>query len=171
MTNALPQQPLVMAIFPNTRGFGYAVFEGIFMPVDWGMKDARDDKNARCLKEIKLLIQFFRPSIIVLQDCTVPLSRCSKRIASLIRSITELALNEDVVVKLYSRRDIRTCFANYGARSKDEIARAIAKIMPEFAPRVPPMRRLWMSEDYRMGMFDAVALAFTYYHREQLREA
>ena len=54
------------------------------------------------------------------------------------------------------------------ARTKDEIARAIAKLLPEFAARVPPMRKLWMSEDYRMGLFDALSLVFTYYWREQL---
>ena len=74
------REPLVLSIFFNTRGFGYALFEADVASVDWG----------------------------------------------------------------------------------------IADVLPEFAPRVPPMRNLWKSEDYRMGLFDALSLTFTFYAKEHL---
>jgi len=32
---------------------------------------------------------------------------------------------------------------------------------PELAPRLPRFRKPWMSEDYRMSIFDAVAFGLT----------
>ena len=46
---------------------------------------------------------------------------------------------------------------------KQEIAIAIAERFPELAPRLPRFRKPWMSEDYRMSIFDAVALALTFF--------
>jgi hypothetical protein len=37
----------------------------------------------------------------------------------------------------------------------------------ELGHRLPPKRKPWMSEDYRMGIFDAVALAFATRVREK----
>ena len=116
-----------------------------------------------------MLLHLLQPSVVVLQDCEGKLSRCTNRIEKLINRISALARTKHIKVYRYSRADIRACFAYYGARTKDEIARAIAKLLPEFAARVPPMRKLWMSEDYRMGLFDALSLVFTYYANEQLR--
>jgi len=39
-----------------------------------------------------------------------------------------------------------------GARTKHQIAHAIANQFPELAPHVPPHRKCWMSEDYRMSI-------------------
>lgn len=164
------KEPFVLSIFANTRGFGYALFEGMAAPVDWGVKTVRKagegDKNRHCLENVGQLIKLFDPSVIVLQDCRGTSSHCSQRIDRLIADIKNLAKKEKIKVRQYSRSDIRASFSYYGASNKDEIARAIAMILPEFAPRVPPKRRIWMSEDYRMGMFDAIALVFAYYSNE-----
>jgi hypothetical protein len=40
------------------------------------------------------------------------------------------------------------------------LAEILATRFPEeLAPRLPPKRKPWISEDYRMDIFDAVALA------------
>lgn len=46
-----------------------------------------------------------------------------------------------------------------GTANKHDIAVAIADRFPELAPRLPRVRKPWMSEDYRMSIFDAVGLA------------
>jgi hypothetical protein len=163
------REPLVLSLIFNTRGFGYALFEGVLAPVDWGIKTIKDRQDY--FEQVRLLLHLFNPSVIVLQDCAGKLARCSKATRELIDRIAKLAGEKHIKVRRYSRTDIRTCFAFYGARNKDEIARAIAKQLPEFTPRVPPMRKLWMSEDYRMGLFDALSLMFTYYAKEHLRPA
>jgi len=155
------REPLVLSIIFNTRGLSYALFEGVVAPVDWGIKTIKDKQNY--FEHVRLLVHLFQPSVIVLQDCSGKLARCTKAIKALINRIDKLANKKHIKVVRYSRTDIRTCFAYYGARNKDEIARAIALVLPEFASRIPPMRKLWMSEDYRMGLFDALSLMFTYY--------
>ena len=163
------REPLVLSIYFNTRGFGYALFEGVVAPVDWGIKTAQTKGVSDSLEKVRVLLHLLQPSVVVLQDCEGKLSRCTNRIEKLVNRISALARTNRIKVYRYSRGDIRACFAYYGARTKDEIARAIAKLLPEFAARVPPMRKLWMSEDYRMGLFDALSLVFTYYANEQLR--
>jgi hypothetical protein len=51
-------------------------------------------------------------------------------------------------------------FSPLGVRNKNEIARFIAARFPELARSLPPERKPWMSEDSRMAIFDAAALAF-----------
>ena len=50
-----------------------------------------------------------------------------------------------------------------GAKSKDDIAEMVAKRVPELEMRLPPRRRLWESEHFSMGVFEAAALALTYF--------
>jgi hypothetical protein len=40
---------------------------------------------------------------------------------------------------------------------------AIAKRFPELALRLPRFRKPWMSEDYRMSIFDAAGFALAFY--------
>jgi|SRR5690348_15036174 hypothetical protein len=48
------------------------------------------------------------------------------------------------------------------------IARAqfIASHIPVFQPLLPPPRKIWNSEDARMSIFDAAALALTFFDAE-----
>ena len=105
----------------------------------------------------------FQPSVLVLQDCKHKLSRCSYRVKAQTKALITAARKQSVEVRHFSRKDVQACFAAFGAKNKDEIARAIAQQMPEFASKVPPMRKVWMNEDYRMTLFDALALAVTHY--------
>jgi hypothetical protein len=59
---------------------------------------------------------------------------------------------------------VKQAFSESGASTKHEIAVAIAKRFPELAPRLPRFRKPWMSEDYRMSIFDAVAFGVTFFH-------
>jgi len=157
----------VLAIAPVSNGFGYAVFEDILIPVDWAVKNVREKPlNRNALKQARALINTFHPDVILLEDYSGEDSYRCERIQNLIDSITKLALKQEIVVHHYSRGDIRKCFSAYDAKTKDDIARVIARELPEFAPRLPPERKIWKSIDYRMAIFDAVALVFTYYSNQ-----
>jgi hypothetical protein len=54
-------------------------------------------------------------------------------------------------------------FSESGASNKFEIAKTIAARFPELTPRLPRFRKPWMSEDYRMSIFDAVAFGLTFF--------
>ncbi|MCX6925726.1 MAG: hypothetical protein NT154_21315, partial [Verrucomicrobia bacterium] len=55
---------------------------------------------------------------------------------------------------------LRRVFCGARRGTKHALAEIIAQRFPEeLGFRVPPKRRPWMSEDFRMDIFDAVALA------------
>jgi Holliday junction resolvasome RuvABC endonuclease subunit len=154
---------LVFAVFPSTKGFGYVVFEGPRSLLDWGVKGARGGrKNAQSLQRIRELLIFYRPDVLVLEDYEGRSSRRAKRIQQLIDAITALAAAEGVATTSFSRAEIRACFSPTGSTTKRHIAEAIARKFPELEPRLPPVRKIWMSEDARMNIFDAAALAMTF---------
>lgn len=150
----------VLATDPSTRGFGFAVLEGPDRLIDWGVKETKTDKTRRSLQLIAALIE---PAVLVLEDYAGNGSRRCERVAGLIDEIRELAVKRKVKVKSFSRLHIKQAFAQSGAGTKYEIAMAIANRFPELAPRLPRFRKPWMSEDYRMSIFDAVALALTFF--------
>jgi hypothetical protein len=79
----------------------------------------------------------------------------------LINDITKLASKKKIKIRSFSRIKVKQAFSESGASTKHEIAITIAKRFPELAPRVPRFRKPWMSEDYRMSIFDAAGLAIT----------
>jgi hypothetical protein len=56
--------------------------------------------------------------------------------------------------------------------TKQRIAETIAYHIPALALYVPPVRRPWMSEHGRMGIFEAAALAWMFFHNtDEQRQA
>jgi hypothetical protein len=53
--------------------------------------------------------------------------------------------------------------------NKYEVALALAKQFPALASRLPPKRKIWQSEDYRMGIFDAATVGVAYFTRREKR--
>jgi Holliday junction resolvasome RuvABC endonuclease subunit len=155
----------ILAIDPSTRGFGFAVLEGPTRLIDWGVKETKTDKKRRSLKLIAELIEQYAPGVVALEDYEGKGSRRCHRIGELINDISKLALKRKVKVKSFSRAKVKDAFSETGGSNKYEIAKAIAGRFPELAPRLPRFRKPWMSEDYRMAIFDAVAMAMAYFYR------
>jgi hypothetical protein len=161
MTHARPGAQLVCAIHPSTKGFGYAVFEGPGTLVDWGVRAIRKrQKNLSSLTKVRDLLTFYRPDVLVLEDYQGRGSRRAKRIQALINLIAAHAAEKRMTTASYSRADMR---ASFGLTTKREIAEAIVREFPELEARLPPVRKIWMSEDARMNIFDAAAFAITFF--------
>ena len=62
---------------------------------------------------------------------------------------------------------IRSFYSRFGARTKHERAKLIAEQFPEFEPQLPAPRKIWMSEDPRMSIFEAAALALVYWYGKE----
>lgn len=158
---------VVLAIFPSRIGFGFAVFRGPWVPLDWGQRRVRGTKrgkNKQSLAQVSEIIEWYRPDVIVLEDYAGEGSRRTKRIQELIQDIDALAAEKKIRTYSYSRALIRECFSEFGAWTKQEIAGAIAESLPVFASLVPPVRKIWMAEHPRMNVFDAVSLALTFFY-------
>lgn len=162
--SGLRHRDLVLAVHPFTRGIAFTLFEGPLSPIDWGVKDIRGrQKNVASLEAIKRLIERLQPDILVLQDLAGPSERRSQRVRRLQRLIEIYAQAEALEVHRYTREDIRECFKEAGASTRYEIAQAIASQVHAFGHRLPPVRKIWKSEDARMGLFDAASLVMTFY--------
>lgn len=159
------RQNFVFAIHLQTRGFAYVLFDASRIPIDWGVYDARGtDKNARSLIRINSLLELHTPDVLVLQNMSERGTRRARRIRELNRRAAELADQRGVRIKTYSRAQVIEYFAEIGAVTKHKIAEAIAKHIPALDLYVPPARKPWMSENARMGIFDAAALAWMFFH-------
>lgn len=160
----LHRYPYVLTVYPNTRGFAFVVFESALSLVDWGVKEVRGlHKNARCLVKVEDLLIRYAPLALVLQDTSVNGTPRSRRIESLNDAIAEAGQEHGMTIAAYSRREVLAAFAAFDAAKKQDIAEVIAMHIPALARYVPPPRKPWMTEHSRMGLFDAAALALTYF--------
>jgi hypothetical protein len=150
----------VLAVAPSSHGFGFSVMEGNSTLVDWGFKSMKSDKNARALSSVANLVTQYNPKVVVLQDVRSKGSRRSSRVRSLLEEIAALAVGANITVKRFSRKQLSRGFFSDGERTKHDLAACVATRFPEeLGFRLPAKRRLWTSEDYRLDIFDAVALA------------
>jgi len=160
MNKKVSKQHRILAIAPSTRGFGFAVLEGEATLVDWGIKAVEGDKNEESLKKVADLIEHYYPDILVLEDHDAKNSRRSERVRKLGRELITLALIRKVKVTLFTREQVRKAFFTKGPGTKYEVAKILANRFPgELGPILPPKRKLWTSEDSRMAIFEAAALA------------
>ena len=163
MSQRNPRQYRPLAIALSGRGFGYAVIEGEKFLVEYGNTLVKGNKNRKCLVKMEKLIALYRPDALVLQDTTVKSSHRSPRIKSLNQQVIEVARKRRLKVTQFSGKQLRSLLLGNVHGTKQEMAEMLAKYFPdELASRLPPKRRTWESEDARMDIFDAVALAVAF---------
>jgi len=124
MSPAYTKEICILAIDPSTRGFGFAVLEGPERLIDWGVKETKNNKNARTLKLIEDLLDRYLPSVVVVEDYTGKGSRRCRRIQGLINDISKLASKRKIRVRSFSRIKVKQVFSESGASNKQDIAHA-----------------------------------------------
>src|SRR6266851_2735985 len=106
----------------------------------------------------------------LVEDC-VPSSRCGCRMLSSLESEHEggMVFGVRELFRRIKKEAGRMPFLRimdsrdrYLGRGKYERAVEIAARFPEIGWKLPPKRKAWESEHYRMSMFSAAALAMTY---------
>ncbi len=159
-----PKQSLVLALHATSRGFGYVLFEGPFAPHDWGGVVARRRESTVCLNKLDKLLDRFTPECLILEEYGQGTSARHKRLTQLYRSITNVAVSRSIEVFVYTKAQIQACFVAVGARTRHEIADAIARQFEMFRHKLPKLRKPWQSEQRGMALFSAIALILTHYH-------
>lgn len=153
---------ITIALYPNAKGFGYAVIEHPVLFLDYGIATIRPISNHTILKRVIQMIEFYKPTNIIVPDYKGKYSSKSYRVKKLINTLVDYATDQEVMCYCYSREQIREVFNQFGAVSKYEIAMKIIDWFSELETRTPQYRKPWMSEDYYMGMFDAISLLITH---------
>lgn len=151
-----------LAIDPTSRGFGFVVLESPATLVDWAVKVIRQQDEAKILAKVLELIRHYQPEIMVLEDHRG--SRRGSRVKSLLDEVCRLATTDGLKCRRVPVSRVKKVFRTFRANTKHEIAHAVAQQLPELAPQLPRYRKPWMSEDYQVPIFDAAALALTYFH-------
>jgi len=153
---------LVLGFQPSSYGFGWAAFTSPLSLYDWGHCHTKNQKNLRCLRRLEKLIVRLQPETIVLEAFDAGTKR-SDRIKDLCKAVIALAVEHRIEIAVYSRGQVRACFGTVGARSRQEVAEAIARSFDELRPRLPKPRAAWDAPDRRMAIFDAAAAVLTHY--------
>ncbi len=160
------KHPYVLGLHPASRGFGWALFEGPLAPFDWGTADIRTDKNASALARVEELLDKYQPQIIALEEFEEEPAHRSARVRRLYRSIIARAERRGIEVRRYSRKQIENTFVAVGAKTREEIAAAIAERIEALRPRLPKPRKIWIGEHPNIALFCAAACALTWYATE-----
>ncbi|MEM6819888.1 MAG: hypothetical protein AAF578_13980 [Pseudomonadota bacterium] len=148
----------------DKHGIGYAIFEDPDTPIDWGTKQPTQDVQELKERSVEALISFYEPDVLVLQQAESMKSR--KRANELIVTLKSLANLKSVAVVQYNWEEVQDTFDILaGVRKKFAIAKKITDWRPELTARQPEYRRPWDTKAFAMGMFEAFALAITYYHK------
>lgn len=162
MMSHVPPLERILGLDPTSCGFAYAVLEGPDSLIDWGVKHATcANRNAASLRILAILLDQVHPSVVVIEHPDSP-RRC-RRVRDFLAKVIPLAASRKTRVCVFWRRQIVAAVSPDAAITKYELASRIAAHFPELAPRLPRKRKPWMSEDERMNVFDAVALALAYY--------
>ena len=153
----------VLAVAPCVQGIGFIVFNGPRLPIDWGVRWTREEKNAKGAAKVAALIDRYQPDVVVFEDHHGEGSRRAKRIEDLLDAISTLASRQNIETARYSRHNVRNRFPTDGAATKFRIAKSIAEELPDLAPRLPAERKIWLPEHANMSIFDAASLALTHF--------
>ena len=152
----------ILAVHPTSRGFGWAVFSGPMTPVDWGATSARGKRSGKLMERFEEIVTRWQPDILVLEKFN-DRNGGSTRLRTVVRAVADLASFKGMDIAFFGRDDIRAVFASDGASSRHEIAAAIAKRLDELSGRLPQKRSCGSAERHQQGLFDAAALAVTYF--------
>ena len=159
--------PITLSIFPNTYGFGYMCLDKKRNLIDYGMKSVKPMSNNELFRRFQNLIYYLRPDIILCRDHRTSGANKSKRTVKLIHRMLEHAKTKNLQTYQYTRDDIRDVFTQYDALNKYEIVEVLVDHYEELKyvlPQDDGIQDVWMKkEDYKMGIFDALALAYTHF--------
>jgi hypothetical protein len=158
----LPNQKRIVAFEVHPRTFAFAAFEGPNELLDTGARSLPRGRNAvRVPMRGKLAAIFdeFDPAAVVLSDRGFRRGQRKSRIGD---ALQKEALQRGISVRFVTPRAVKEAFTGRDS-NKHEIASALAQQFPALASKLPPKRKIWQTECYRMSMFDAAALGAAYW--------
>jgi|GEM_PF-5246318 len=138
--NGPAQGSLVLGFQPSSHGFGWIAFSTPFAIHDWGIPDVpRGTKNESSLRKLEGLLDRLEPYLLVLEA----FEQRSTRIARLCQSVVALARSRGIDVAVYTKGQIEECFRSVGAKTRHEVASAIARSFDMLRADLPAKRKAW----------------------------
>jgi hypothetical protein len=127
------------------------------------MAHIEGEKRSGAIARFVSLLDQFRPDAVVLEDTAAKGSRRYPRVRDLLEALAKIARERGIPVQTVSRLAVIGYFSSKDEQAtKHTIATTLAGAFPELAEKVPRKRKIWQSEDERISVFDALALAVTF---------
>ncbi len=153
----------VVSIYPTSHGFGFSVFEDTTR-LDWGHAQVRPAKGGKCLERIIELLAWYDPHIVVVEDTEWKKSRRGDRVKLLLQDVGRITHGTSTKLVHVPYDLVLKTFTVGKKATKHDIAKTVILHYPELEFKLPAPRKIWMSEDERMSIFSASALAMTLIH-------
>jgi hypothetical protein len=158
MTRA-PFPVRILALDVHPKRYGYAVLELPAELLDWGVRRQHLRNAPRSLnwarKSVRDLLDRWRPSLIVTKELSK--SRLKRIGASLVAEARRFG----IPVRPVREAAILSTFGDGRFVTKYRIAQMLVQRFSFLTFLLPPLRKIYESQDYRMSVFAAVALALT----------
>ena len=149
---------LVLGLHPSSRGFGWVVFDAPLSPFDWGTTDIRGG-NSKALLRVDGILLRYAPVAVALEEFEK--SRRVARTIRLCRAIVVHAERRGITVHRYTRENISAILGP--ARTRQEVAEAVATRIGELQGRLPRPRKIWDGEHPNMALFCAAACVIVHH--------
>lgn len=151
-----------IAVDVHPHNFGFVVLENLRV-LDCGTRRCDRTQSSDCLgQRFQRILRAYTPSVVVMRLYRRSRPARGTGRPALIDTIRAVAVESRVEVVGLQSHEIQNFFLSRNARTKHERAQAVALLLPELAWKLPPQRKLWQSEHYRMSIFDAAAVALTF---------
>jgi hypothetical protein len=154
-----PVLRLALAVDPTTKGFAFVLLEDGLL-IDWGVRHAGSNKNVGSIRKLRVLLTQYKPDVLIIEDVNHRSSRRWRRVRQLVGWFAREARRNRILLRRVAHQQVRKQFATYSPQvTKYRVAVALAQRFPELQERLPRVRKMWMTEDERMSIFDALAMA------------
>ena len=150
----------LIALDVRPRKFGYAAFEPPARLLDFGVK--RFNSIETRAASVDSLFASFRPAVLVLRKIAPRGKRNQPRTREVLRLLRRTAKRSSVHTAFVDERKMKNYFRRQGQQTRYQVASSLAIAFPELLWKLPPRRKAWQPEHWKMPIFDAVALAVAY---------
>jgi hypothetical protein len=150
----------ILAVDLRPRRLGYATVEAPMYLLDSGVIRYTSAKEATA--RIESLIGRFHPRVLVLRRISKKSRRNRARTRIIIRRLCRCLRGSPVRIVFVSEPRLKKHFQRKGEITKQDIASSLASTFPELQWKLPPRRKSWEIENWRMSAFDAIALAVAF---------
>ncbi len=151
----------ILALDLHSQRYGYAVLEAPANLLDWGVRRRYSTRKLRTpssmQKSLRLLLDMWRPSLVLIKNAAPKPrnARIRKRLANLLNEMRR----RRIPIYRITERKVQAAFGEGKYVTSYAAACMLVQEYPFLAATLPPPRKVFESEDYRMGIFAAIALA------------
>lgn len=152
----------LLAIDPNSRGFGFVLFENTNL-IDWGLANVpAQNRNAQCIRRLARMLQKYGPDRLIVEDLNAKGVKRRERIHRLVDEVSAEAQRIGVPTTRIKWPRAAQYFSDSRQITKLEVAQGIAELFPELKRLLPRKRRCWDSQDPRLSIFNSAALTIAF---------